>query len=178
MIVEENRDELLDDICARIQRIDEGLGCEVGGRNDPPELIVVSYSDAELFPLVDRIVAAAPDLLDWRVQALVPPRGFDFKINWSGVEICCDELVFNPLQSAVPGSLGIALYLPDAIFEIEGAPYQAAWRIIETGLGERETALKIQHVQAEPISSDDLTDFIKLSQLQDYVAWHDRKYGR
>jgi hypothetical protein len=170
---DERSDELLalptrdavDVIHARLQDVADGLGVEVGDEQAGRELVISAGRDRELFPLVDRLC----DRLrrpSWLVHALKPPRGWDFTTTVGDVDIPAAELFFDPLESASrPGELGLRLFAPEPLVD---AVRDAAWWMLETGLGEREAA-GLAHVEAAPLTASE--DPIPLRRLGEYLIW-------
>jgi hypothetical protein len=157
--------DAVDAIHARLQDVAEGLAVEVGDEPAGRELVISAGRDRSRFALVDRLC----DRLrrpSWLVHALKPPRGWEFTTSVGDVEIPAADLFFDPLESASrPGDVGIRLFAPEPVVD---AVCDAAWWILETGLGEREAA-GIAHVEVAPLEDPDGP--IPLRRLGEYLVW-------
>ena len=157
--------EAVDAIHARLQDVADGLGVEVGDEQAGRELVISAGRERDLFPLVDRLC----DRLrrpSWLVHALKPPRGWDFTTTVGDVDIPVAELFFDPLESASrPGELGLRLFAPEPLVE---AVCDAAWWMLETGLGEREAA-GLAHVEVAPLTDPDGP--LPLRRLGEFLVW-------
>ncbi|MBL8898643.1 MAG: hypothetical protein JNM84_13485, partial [Planctomycetes bacterium] len=141
-------DELLSSLLAQLHAIHPGLYFEIQVEREPLELVVTAEGRRELFPLVERIVLAAPALPAWRYVALKPAQGFDFTSEFEGVRVEPTQLWFLPLANAnTPGKLGIRVGWPELQPEQHDLALTALLKALDTAIGERCLATEIHHVQ-------------------------------
>ena len=164
-----------DQVEQHLRAVDDRLGVEVSGPADPRELIITAWSDADAFPAVRELVAAAPPLPGWQIIALKPPRGFEFGIDVDGLEVNAAKLQLSPLAADQdPTLLGIRIYVPSADDNDDERLDRALPLILETGIGE-EAAAQIDHTEYVAGPGDDHA--IAIAELLRYVQWHRKKHG-
>jgi hypothetical protein len=109
----------------------------------------------------------------WRIHALKPARGFDFVHRHRDVEVDANQLKFEPTHcEAHPGELGIQIVVPERMDLDE----DAAWRIVEHGIGEEQAAL-LNHFEVVPAGSDQ-NELLPIEQLSEYLRWHVARRAR
>ena len=70
------------------------------------------------------------------------------------------------------GSAG-SVEIPDGAQTVD-----AAYTILDTGIGERSTATDIQHVVVGDLPVDPAAEgYLKLARLADYISWHKSKHA-
>lgn len=169
-----------DVVLAELKKVDPSLWFEIsgdlGGRR---EFVVTAEGRTELFETVDRLVAAAPDLEEWRFVALKPGSGFGFVSEYEGRRLDPNAIWFVPLESASdPQSLGVRVGVPGydpadrRVFE------SAVLMMLDTGLGEREAATQLDVVQVGPLPADPPAEgYIELPELPAFIRWWRSKRG-
>lgn len=166
------REELLDEFLEQVHEIDNGLFFELSEPDDGlNELVITAEGKRELFSLVDQVVAAAPKLNGWKMIALRPPMGFGFTINYEGIKLDPEKLWFVPLVAGRTGQhFGLRIMVPKLRPAQEQAALNAAWILLDTGLGERQCAEVIEHLEvAKMPKSADANDYIQLPELPAYL---------
>lgn len=167
---------LYDDLLERLHAIDGGLWFEFAAEPAGGEIAITADGDTTLFPLVEEVVAEAPDLPGWEVHALKPCLGFPRQAAWEGWSVLVADLSFDPLETEGGEDLGIRVYVPGLPAADEEPALAAILRAIDHGLGERAFAEEIQHVEVAPRPEDARPgDAIPLSDLRLYLDW--RKSG-
>ena len=168
----------LDDLLERLHLIDNRIYFELSINTPTKELILTAQGDVDAFPVVDAIVAAAPERDDWSFIALKPPMGFDFTFRNNGVVLNAADVWFLPLKSqSDPNALGLRLGVPDADAIFGAQTVDAAYTILDTGIGERSTATDIQHVAVRNLPDNpEANGYLKLPELTDYIAFHKTKH--
>lgn len=128
--------EIIDDLAEQLASVDAALAPELSspGAGATRELIITAHGDQSRFPLIRDLVAQAPDLPGWQIQAFKPPRGFDFQV--SGLPgLSLSNWRFVPLKSSPEFTeLGLQLELPEQ--DREKLDTETLTRIIEEGVGE------------------------------------------
>lgn len=171
-------DPFWDTALGQLQLVDKGLRFEMsdpqGGRRD---FVITAEGDRRLFPLVDSMVAAAPSLRRWTFTPLKPAMGFDFTHRYEDVLYDPKAMWFLPLERAErPPDLGLRIGIPSLRELDRDAAEFAVTIILETGLGERERAADVQHVEVVRKPNDPADEgYIELPELPAYIAWRKRK---
>jgi hypothetical protein len=163
---------MLDELLEQLHAIDDGLFFELSEPHEGVnELVITAEGDRELFSLVDRVVAAAPQLGAWQVIALRPPLGFDFEINYEGIKLDPEKLWFMPLAAGSGGEhFGLRIMVPNLREAEEQTATNAVWVLLDTGLGERQCAEVIEHVEVARLPSmADTSDYVPLKELPAYL---------
>ncbi|MDX2147343.1 MAG: hypothetical protein SFZ23_07450 [Planctomycetota bacterium] len=139
--------------------------------------MITAQGDSKLFPLVDSMVAAAPALPRWTFTPLKPAMGFDFTHYYEGVVYDPKTMWFLPLERPErPRDLGLRVGVPSLRELDQDAAEFAVTIILETGLGERERAADVQHVEVVRKPNDPGKEgYIELPELPAYIAWRKRK---
>jgi len=167
-----------DTTLAMLRKLDPRLCFELSQPDDHDrEFIITAEGRTDLFPLVDSIIAQAPQLDGWRFIALKPPMGFDFVTKYEGIRFDPSSMWFLPLENPTrPSDFGMLVGVPNFSTEIKRQIGNAVAIILDTGLGERAAALDIQHVEVSdlPDNPED-AGYIELHELADYIKWRKRK---
>jgi hypothetical protein len=171
-------DPLWDTALARLRAVHASLAFEL---SDPVEgvreFVVTAQGNAELFPLVDAMIAAASPRVGWEFVALKPAMGFDFITTYEGVKLDPREMWFMPLTSSSrPADLGVRIAVPGYTPALRSMLENALMMIVDTGIGERSAAMDIQHVDIEAVPEEPAKrGYIELTDLGPYIAWHKRR---
>ncbi len=177
--IEGPRNELpLDELLGALQEYSEGLWFEVGGAPEGPrELIISAEGDTQYFSAITTLVNAAPQIEGWRIIAFKPAHGFDFTTDYEGVRVVSQAAWFLPLQSqSDPNELGLLIGLPEFDETLEDEYWVACYKVLDTGLGEFQTAEKIKHVEVCKLPEHpEAEGFIELPELPDYIKWREKR---
>lgn len=127
----------------KVSRVHKALRCEFSVPPDGlSELIVSADGDREVFPAVERLVAAAPDIPGWKVTAFRQRRSLeDVHIRIEDQDVKPDDIWYatTPCEPA----LGLEVYvrgLKDSNEEILG---RAAFLYLDFTLGEYDATTKV-----------------------------------
>lgn len=165
-----------DALLEQLQVIHEGLYLEFSTGPGEPELIVTAEGDSSLFPLVESIVAAAPEMPGWRILALKPKTGFPATTCWEGLTITLADVVFCPLERPGTDDLGLRMLVPGIGPDESESAHNALLRALDHGLGERAFADAVHHTEVLPLpdgaSADEL---IALVHLEEYIRSRQRR---
>lgn len=128
--------EIIDKLTEQLATVDWGISCEVSQVTtcSDRELILTAHSDILRFELIGTLVQRAPQIPNWRVLALKPPRGFAFHID--GKEsLSISDWRFVPLKSSPDFSeFGLRIEMPEQDARLLDADSLSL--ILETGVGE------------------------------------------
>lgn len=173
-------DPFWDIALSQLRMVHSGLSFEMSdpdaGRRD---FVITAWGDRRLFPLVDSMVAAAPAMRRWTFTPLKPATGFDFTHHYEDVLYDPKAMWFLPLENAErPQDLGLRIGVPSLRELDQEAAEFAVNVILETGLGERERAADVQHVEVVRKPNDPAKDgYMRLPELPAFIAWRKRKFA-
>ena len=172
-------DALQEELISQIHCFDPRLFFLISTNSTPHELIVTADGNRDAFASANTLVAAAPELDNWKFIALKPPLGFCFRHTDGSISLDVSTLWFKPLKSAKdPSALGIVLGFPDADSILKNQSVDTAYTILETGLGELACAQDIAHVSVDDLSDDPGADgYLEISHLADYITFHKRPHN-
>lgn len=156
------------EILVEVQKVDERIAAEVGDDGELRELVLSAQGDSELFEPLEELSKKLGPAEGWVIHPLKPPRGFEFKLDANGQLVDGRVLYFEPLESpSMPGILGLRVFAPEPMV----APLtELAWWVIETGIGEKSTAL-IEHLEVAAMP-EDKGDLMPIRALANFVSWH------
>ena len=144
------------------------------------EFVVTAAGNADLFPIVDSLVAHAPVIAGWEFVALKPCLGFEFQTEYEGIHFDPKKIWFMPMtHDQKPKYLGVLLGIPNYKMEIHKKALAASAIILDTGLGERSAAMDIQFLDVGALPTDPGTEgFMELSELPDYIQFRKKNIRR
>lgn len=179
---EDIKEQLLSDFLEQLHNYNDKLYFQIGGSPDTDqELIITAEGNSEQFESVEKLIAAAPAIPNWKFISFIQPSDEDNSINFEGAELTRSELWFIPLQSASdPSSIGIRIYVPNyEILKTNDWLDNAVYKMLDTVLGEKSFALDIDYLEIKELSDDlEKDDMIELIDLPRYIAWKKKKLNR
>lgn len=167
-----------DELLEHLKLVDDGLWFEVSMPGDGErELVITAEGDWELFPLVEAMVSVAPDLDGWEVVALKPAMGFEFGIQYEGLELDPRAMWFQPLiDEDAPEVLGLRVAMPGFDEEQEQSFANGLLVILDTALGEKSAASDVDVIEVCELPEDPQEEgFLPLPELTSYVEWRRSK---
>lgn len=167
-----------DDAVNHLKRLDHRLWFEVSQPDSSDrEFIITAEGHADVFTLVDAIIARSPRITGWRFVALKPPMGFDFVTTYEDIRFDPRGMWFLPLESVSrPQDFGMRVGVPNFNQSIERQASNAVAVILDTSLGERAAALDIQHLEVSTLPENPkAAGYIELYELPRYIEWRKRK---
>lgn len=168
--IKQGSEPIMAKLAAELRRVDERLVFEVGGIAStaaPRELIISAGGLREVFPVVERLVAAAPPIDGWRVIAF-RPRKPGHRLQFRDREVGGEELRFrflSPPQAGRP--LDIAVYLETPA--VDETSMQIVFLLLDFTLGEFDVATQLGKIEFLPISQapDDARPLTELTAIVD-----------
>jgi hypothetical protein len=143
------------------------------------ELIITSDGDLALFCKVEELVKAAPPVPNWVFTAHKPALGFEgISIDLYGLQFTTDTTSFYPIvQENYPDEVSIVITHTEYDGE-QDDQFQAGGMIyLENGLGEVNTATKIDHYETGPLpGADQGIEIIPISKLSEYLNWREKEF--
>jgi len=171
------KERLLNELFKNLQAYNKGLFFQIGGHPDgKQELIITPEGDRTLFPVTEKLVAAAPPLKDWNIIAFKQAMGFDFVIDYEGTSLDPRNMWFVELQSSDnPDFFGLRIGTYDFDPAKERSVLSATYLILDTILGERSCVLDVHYVEVVQLPIDPQENgFMPLVELPEYIAWAKR----
>jgi len=91
--------EAVDAIVDRLQSINANISAEVSdlSASNFKELVITSHGESSCFDFIVDFVRHAPEIPQWRIHSLKPPRGFDFTVA-SSPDLTIRDWRFVPLK--------------------------------------------------------------------------------
>jgi hypothetical protein len=143
------------------------------------ELIITSDGDIALFSTVEELIQAAPAVDNWIFTAHKPALGFEgITIDLYGLEFTTETTSFYPIvQENYPDEVSIVLTHTAYTKELDDH-FQAGGMIyLENGLGEVNTATKIDHYETGPLPAPGQgIEVIPVSKLSEYLNWREKEF--
>jgi hypothetical protein len=163
---------------AQLHKIERGLWFMISNHaSEKREFVFTAEGKSELFPLVEFIVSRAPALSSWEFIALKPPKGFDFKTVYEGIELDPKTMWFLHLTSkSNPKAFGLRVGIPVYDSQHERSLTNGVVIILETALGERAVAEEFLYVEVGRLPDNPGSEgYIELLKLAQYIEFHKRK---
>lgn len=170
----------LEELIQQMQPFNPWLKALAGPYNNEKfELIITADGDVALFCKVEELVQAAPEIEHWVFTAHKPALGFEgISIDLYGLEFSADTTSFYPIvQEKYPDEVSIVLTHNEYNDEMDDH-YQAGGMIyLENGLGEVNTATKIDHYETGPVPDpSEGIETIPIGKLADYLNWREKEF--
>ena len=174
-IDEDLKKEILEELLAQLHQYSDKLFFEIGHHPDKTEqeLVITANGDVNYFDKVEELVAVAPLLKDWEILAFKPAMGFEFSIDYNGLNFDPSEAWFQPLElESRPLDLGIRLCYPHYDDTKRDDFFNASFLILDAGLGEKTTSLDIKYLDVDKLPEDpEAEGMLPLKQLSEYIEW-------
>jgi len=170
----------LDELIKQMRPFNSWLKALAGPYGDNRyELIITADGEVALFSKVEELVAKAPPLEHWQITAHKPALGFEgISIDMYEKRFSTDTTCFYPIvREHYPDEVSIVLTHVD-YNEVDDDQFQAGGMIyLENGLGEVNTATKIDHYETGPLPPPDSgIEVIPISKLADYLNWREKEF--
>jgi hypothetical protein len=154
---------LFDELQARLNKVHRGLAFMIGVGGDDEsagrrELVISADGIKERFPAVERLVAAAPELPDWKIIAFRPRGDIDGTIDIAGFTMGPENLWFRIEPDS--GKVGLHLYIApvegceaaDEAADLDAEPVAVAcFLLLDNALGEYDVETKIGFIERHPL---------------------------
>ena len=136
-----------------------------------PIFTITVHGKAAHFDKVEKLVAVAPEIPGWSIQALEEPRAIDFFLEEKieAVGIHPSECSFS-FVSKDPDNKGVIVYHPLCTEDNEYLFMQMASTAVYNLLGERSFALDTSYVDVGNLSTADPDDVYPLEELPLHIA--------
>ncbi|TKC54874.1 hypothetical protein FBD94_25750 [Pedobacter hiemivivus] len=169
------KERYLDEFLKQLHEYDNHLFFEIGGYPDETqELIITAEGNLEYFEKVEKLINSAPYIKNWSITAFKPAIKAGFTINYKDIELNPKDLWFFPLEKKqAPQLLGLRIYLENyKLLQRKDELLKAVYLVIDSLLGEKSSALDIQHVEVAQLPEDpEKQGLLKLDELPKYIQW-------
>jgi hypothetical protein len=169
-------DAVYDLLLDRLQQVHPDLYFEFSSDPGSSEIVITAEGDTSLFPLVESIVATAPEIAGWSVVPLKPKLGFPVEATWEDFTVTIAHVLFEPLEREGSEELGIRMFIIGLAPESTEDAHNALLRALDHALGERQFAESVQHTEVHPLPADATgDDYLRLTDLENYIRWRKKK---
>ncbi len=165
--------DTVSELQARVQKIEAGLVCDVGvGEKGSTKLVISAEGNKGLFPVVMRIVGAAPEFKEIEVRAFRPRHDGHAALVWDGFRLASDELMVR-VRTLKAGGIEIETFVQG--YDPRDSRYEPLVRLLLMhALGEYDavTKVKILTLYAWPQKNEgkDLQPWIRLPTIVDELV--------
>ncbi len=122
-----------DDLTERLQLIDNKLVWEILPSASPKQLVISADGNADLFPTVRKVVAAAPKIPGWTIVSLRQP-GPTGVMQYQDARADPDKILYTTKER--DGKLDIELFVPGVKGEAGDNQVGAIFLLLDTLIGE------------------------------------------
>ena len=175
-INDQNRDDLLDTLLERLHKIQEGLSVEVSeefkGKRD---IVISAEGDRDLFPIVQKIVGAAPKMEGWTVTAFRQPVNIDFTLEYQGLKFKPSQMFFFPVIDQ--DTLDLIIYAKSINKYDSNTVNHYGLITMDNVLGEYDCVTKVRYYDFHDLDEgEDKRDLRPLKELRAFVdSFHSQK---
>jgi len=150
--VKTGHEPVTEELARELEKIAPGLVFELGVGNGVLELIISADGRKALFPVVTKLVDAAPQLPDLKVVAFRPRRAMEgFSMQVRDTTLAGKDLWFVAGEDpSRKGMLGVDVFIVGMRGEHDEALENAAFMMLEGTVGEFDLETKIGEVQFKP----------------------------
>lgn len=178
---EDERNRVLIELRDQLHQYCDGLFYEIGGESDDyVEFVITAAGQKEVFPMVEELHAAAPEIKGWKIIPFKQPQEPTFTCDYRGYSFDPTKMWFLPLEAeGSPQLIGIEVGVDDFEEMGEQVAIGGVYITLDTMLGERSCALDLDHLQVGALPEDvSLQGYAPLADLPRYIAWMKEKWGR
>lgn len=154
--VKTGREPITEELSKQLEQVEPGLVFELGVGREAFELIISADGKKELFPVVKRLVAAAPALPGSKVIAFRPRKDIDgFTMQLGDRKLGGKDLFFvasNDLDRK--GLIAVDLFVQGMKTEDDQPAKNAAFMLLEAAVGEFDLETKIGAIDIKQAPSE------------------------
>jgi hypothetical protein len=159
---ETEREEIFDQVAARLGKVDPDLAFELGPKEPKREFVISASGMRRAFPSVTSLADAAPRLDRWRVVAFRPRRPLLCVVRLQGLEVDVKDVQFSLLVNGT--TVGIYLFIPgyrDDDVDLRRIGYL----LLDEALGEFDVESRVGLIRMFPTGSHEQGDRHPLVEL-------------
>ncbi|XZF14027.1 DUF695 domain-containing protein [Chitinophagaceae bacterium MMS25-I14] len=171
---------LLDDMTGELKKFSDGLYPEIGGREEPYELIITPQGIRDYFSDAEYLVMHAPPVEGWKFFALKPPHGLGFDFKMGDMELKPESIFFKPLTDPEDEEkTGLCILHKDyqeTDTERRNALIHGLYLCLDSVLGERAVTLDINFLEFATLPENlEGTGILPVSELSGYIEWRKKE---
>ncbi len=170
--------DFLGAVVGKLQLLQNGIWLLAGVAEGPIiELVLTAEGMVKLFPVIDTIIAAAPQIPGWKFTALkpaVPNVGWNIKMG--NYEFSAEKLNFYVNEhDSMPDLIDIAVFYDDFNASENDLMHNGVFMYIDNLLGEREFATIIDGISVGSRQNAQ-KELIPISNLKDYLSTRQKQF--
>lgn len=159
-------EELVRPLFNALQRYDGGLSLLVGSTDSgESELVISAEGIVASFPVVTRLVAAAPAISGWRITAFKPRMQGSTQISINGQTVGAETVTYVAETDRERSRMNIALTLPWLGNIPDDTQAQIAFLLLDNLLGEFDVATAISHIDVDMLAKGETPRGRRLTEL-------------
>jgi hypothetical protein len=150
LVVKTAEEPICDELDKKIREIHPGLAFAFGPIKDGQRDFIISADGSrELFPVVKKLAAAAPDLPGWTIIAFRPPGNIEASVKFGDYQLGPDDIWF--ITRPAPRGMGLTLFIKGLSGQTREVLTQAIMILLDNALGEYNVEAKIKHLDLRPL---------------------------
>lgn len=144
---ESNQEVIFDKIQEQLHKINPNLSFEISSvKNGKRDFVISADGIVEVFPFVEKLYTARPELKEWNFVKFRPRRKIDNSIKIGNKELHPADIKFMFIQDDSDGKIGIVLFM-NGYNENEIEVYdQIGFLFLDEALGEYDTETYIGNI--------------------------------
>lgn len=154
--VQTGYERICDELAYELSKVHSGLKFEFGtivdGRR---EFIISADGVAAVFPAVQKLVGAAPNLPGWKIIAFRPPKNRAFAIRFDNFELSQNNIWF--LARPAGRKADLTLFIRGLYGHNRDAITRAVFILLDAAIGEYNVVTKIGRIDMKPVGCDPST---------------------
>ncbi len=164
----------LDALIGELQNFSEGLYVEIGGQEEPWELIITPQGRKEYFGDALAVVEHAPEINNWKFFGTKPAYGPNFNFKMNDIELNPNSITFVPIENEdAPDDIAIRVFhdhYTEEEGELRNAIIMGIYQSLDCLLGEVSVTFDINELgfAAKPQEGDKP---LPLKELPGYIEW-------
>jgi len=162
---------------SQLRKINEGFYFLAGMTDDETvELIITAEGEIKNIVFAEEIVAAAPNVKNWKFTALKPEMNLDSGISMDGHEFTTENIHFYANEiDGYPDEIDITFVYDHLTIDNKNSVITGVCIFLDNFLGELNFATQIDTFSV--IGKDEIkSDLIPITKLKDYLQWREREF--
>ncbi|OJV53081.1 MAG: hypothetical protein BGO31_04830 [Bacteroidetes bacterium 43-16] len=176
--VNEAEDSFFELLSPRLGELKDRVFFLVGMRDDDTaELIFTADGVIKNIVFVEELVAAAPEVKNWKFTALKPEHlASEINVELSGLKFEEKSICFYPVQhEKYPDEIELVIVLSHFTEEQKSSAYSGAFIFIDHLLGEINAVTLIDSIKIAA-QADATAELIPIAKLKPYLVWREKEF--
>ncbi len=169
--------DFFDLMSSQLLKINEGFYFLAGMTDDETvELIITAEGEIKNIVFAEEIVAAAPNVKNWKFTALKPEMSLDSGISMDGHEFTTENIHFYANEiDGYPDEIDITFVYDHLTVDNKNSVITGVCIFLDNFLGELNFATQIDTFSV--VGKDEIkSDLIPITKLKDYLQWREREF--